>query len=512
MVSTAPLKPEKTSTNNVRILTLNCWGLMLVSRKRKERIRAIAKRLEECRDYDIIALQEIWVESDYELLKHSVQGYLPFAKRWYSGILTGPGLAVFSRWPIASAWIYRFPLNGRPSAFWRGDWYVGKAAGSCVIVHPSGRRLEVINAHLHAPYAPTGDAAYECHRAAQAWDLSGIVRRSAKGGHTTFVTGDLNTRPQSVGLKLLQYSHLSDAWIDSHGYREYSVNEIANFTPEEQICFAGVTSDSQLNTWRANYAINRAKRLDYIFYDPETATPLSSRVAFIEPEPNVGSLSDHFAFEAEFTLTEDSKNPNFEPHIPNTLNLSPKVRHCNHFPDIPKLAPMPLMQSVESLTYPQESPSAARGNRQNTPPVDLNTGAPMGPLSPNQLSNPVLQPAMNASTYSYNDEEGLRRLHDEILEIIEDYKSTCSSQSFWRLAHFWASATVVIGLLVAVWWGAAKNRSYVGFVFMIVSLIIAITGVLNGLIGFLFGRGECRALKEFEEQVYLSLLNLGSLY
>lgn len=455
----ASVMSEKTYTNTVRILTFNCWGLVLVSRKRSERIRAIAKRLQDCHEYDVIAVQEVWVESDYELLRASVQDYLPFSKRWYSGILAGPGLAVFSRWPIESAWIYKFPLNGRPSAFWRGDWYVGKAAGSCVIVHPSGRRLEVINAHLHAPYASTGDAAYECHRAAQAWDLSGIVKRSSRGGHTTFVTGDLNTRPQSVGLKLLQYSHLRDAWVDSHGHKEYGSHEIALMTPEEQVGLAGVTSDSQLNTWREKYAIDRAKRLDYIFYDAETATPIKSRVAFVEPEPCVGSLSDHFAFEAEFELIED-------PAVP--LGL-------------------PLNSSNSSL-----------------PLTDVPVNAPLS-VAPLDMKQPN-----NMSEVPEDEMRGLKRLHQELIQIIEDYKPTCAFQSLWRLTHFWASVLVVIGLLVAVWWGAARNRSYVGFIFILVAVIVAVSGVLNGLLGFLFGRAERRALREFEEQVLLSMLNLDA--
>lgn len=496
MASSVPA--EKTCTNSVRILTLNCWGLMLVSRKRTERINSIARRLCESREYDIIALQEIWVESDYELLRKSVSSYLPYAKRWYSGILTGPGLAVFSRWPIESAWIYRFPLNGRPSAFWRGDWYVGKAAGCCVIIHPSGRRLEIINAHLHAPYAPSGDAAYECHRAAQAWDLSGIVKRSSRGGLTTFVTGDLNTRPESVGMKLLQYSHLRDAWTDSHDFKEYTIHEIAQMTPEEQITLAGVTSDSQLNSWRANYAIDRAKRLDYIFYDAETATPIESQVAFVEPEPSVGSVSDHFAFEAKFLLIEDPNLPLGLPTLSSTLDETNSSSngmntYSNNMPD------QLDGNGIASAHFTSSNIPSLRNHHSPASKSDLGLVNTVKPVAISQLS-------------AADDVNGLRELHHELLKIIEEYKPTCSFQALWRLSHFWLSVLFVVGLCIAVWWGAAKNRSYVGFIFIIAAVLAAVTGVLNGLMGFLFGRGEKRALREFEEQVALSLFNLDINY
>jgi len=439
----------------VRILTLNCWGLWLVSKKRRARIEAIARRLaDESEQHDIVALQELWVEEDFELVRESVQHYLPHVKRWYSGILTGPGLVVFSRWPIESAWIFRFPLNGRPSAFWRGDWYVGKSAGSCVIRHPCGRRLEVINAHLHAPYQPT----YDCHRVSQAWDMAGIVSRAISSGHTVFVTGDLNYRPQSIGLRLFELkAHLSDAWVCTHrSHRRSRQNSITisrdihtlaqdnmaedvekdilvqrgigQLSPEEQIDLVGVTSDSQLNTWREHYAPERAQRLDYIFFDADKATPKSCRVTFTQPVPDVGSVSDHFGVMATFALT--------------------------------------------------------------SPPKFLS------PFSASQSALPASEPIPNKLE--------VERMLDDILKVIGDYVPQARRQAFWRNTAFWLCSAGLVGLLVAVWWGAASNRSYVGFIFLVVALGAAVGGCMNGLLGFLFGRNEQRALQEFETQVRLA--------
>jgi sphingomyelin phosphodiesterase 2 len=50
-----------------------------VSKYRKERIAAIAQALSDS-SYDIVALQELWVYSDYELIKRKVANKLPYAK------------------------------------------------------------------------------------------------------------------------------------------------------------------------------------------------------------------------------------------------------------------------------------------------------------------------------------------------------------------------------------------------------------------------------------------------
>lgn len=50
-----------------------------MSKYRKERIAAIAQALGDS-SYDIVALQELWVYSDYELVKAKVANKLPYAK------------------------------------------------------------------------------------------------------------------------------------------------------------------------------------------------------------------------------------------------------------------------------------------------------------------------------------------------------------------------------------------------------------------------------------------------
>jgi len=117
-----------------------------VSKHRVERLDAIADRLARS-TYDIVALQEIWVYSDFENLAQKTYHVLPYAKFYYSGVLGG-GLAILSKWPIESTTMWRYPLNGRPIAVWRGDWYVGKGVASALIRHPTGQLIEVFNTHV----------------------------------------------------------------------------------------------------------------------------------------------------------------------------------------------------------------------------------------------------------------------------------------------------------------------------------------------------------------------------
>ena len=123
-------------------------GLKWISKHRVERLDAIANRIAQS-TYDIVALQEIWVYSDFENLVKKTSHILPYAKFYFSGVLGG-GLAILSKWPLESTTMWRYPLNGRPIAFWRGDWYVGKGVASALIRHPSGQLIEVFNTHVYS--------------------------------------------------------------------------------------------------------------------------------------------------------------------------------------------------------------------------------------------------------------------------------------------------------------------------------------------------------------------------
>jgi len=54
-----------------------------VSKDRKERIAAIAQAFSDS-SYDIVALQELWVYSDYELIKAKMADKFQYAKFFHA--------------------------------------------------------------------------------------------------------------------------------------------------------------------------------------------------------------------------------------------------------------------------------------------------------------------------------------------------------------------------------------------------------------------------------------------
>ena len=64
-----------------------------------------------------------------------------------SGAL-GSGLAIFSRFPIISTHTLPYALSGLPLHVIAGDFFVNKAAGSVVLLHPELGEVEVWSTHV----------------------------------------------------------------------------------------------------------------------------------------------------------------------------------------------------------------------------------------------------------------------------------------------------------------------------------------------------------------------------
>lgn len=63
----------------------------------------------------------------------------------------GAGLAILSRYPIIESHFYAYALNGHPLHFIQGDFFVGKAVGSCLLDVPSVGAVEVFSTHVSSP-------------------------------------------------------------------------------------------------------------------------------------------------------------------------------------------------------------------------------------------------------------------------------------------------------------------------------------------------------------------------
>lgn len=467
------------SPESIHVLTLNCWGLKYLSKHRSERLAEIGKRLAAYEPaLDIVGLQECWTYADYTSIRDSTRHVLPYAKFYHSGIFGG-GLAIFSRWPIEESSMYRYPLNGRPTAFFRGDWYVGKGVACSKIRMPDDRVIEVFNTHLHAPYEAEPNDSYICHRTAQAWEIAKLMRSATERGSLVFGLGDFNMIPLSFAHVLIENRGcVRDVWrmikpdssigasIDGpEKERRQKLGEKAIPDVDESISHHGHTCDTALNTWRWNKAHRealekgrdrkvelsdpdpRAKRLDYIFFSGFDSgwTASDATVALTERHPSIRcSLSDHFAVRAMF------KRSSSTPAVSNIL----KVEGPLHNPE------------------------------EHGPSKDIV-----------DLDEKNLKNALSSVPSRFTIEPSF---YEQILAMIDKYTLRERQQRRWRTLHFVGAAVISIGTFVAIWW---SPRNYVSFILLILSTFGIMAGTVDGLIGGLFVGSELRALAEFEWEV-----------
>ncbi|GAA5828454.1 hypothetical protein JCM11251_006257 [Rhodosporidiobolus azoricus] len=342
----------------LRVLSLNCWGLWIVAAKREQRLAAIAEWIASSsggrrnsyhsdgseqeaveEGYDVIALQELWVRKDYELVvERAKEAGLVHSRFFYSGAI-GSGLALFSRYPITAAFVSPYPLNGFPLHFIEGDFFAGKSACGITVEVPGVGRVDVLNTHMYAP-GGEGDTVHGAHRIAQAWELARLAVAKAERGRHVIVMGDLNSQPHSIIIKILQtYGSLLDSYSETHPPPPSITSaHHRSLSPLDIIQTHGITCDSPLNTYSApklrkrspssDEVLRGGKRLDYILYrSPADANlqlqPESSTVTLTEPIPSLGiSYSDHFALGTVFSFSPTQQK------LPDPLNadlLSPAL-------------------------------------------------------------------------------------------------------------------------------------------------------------------------------------------
>ncbi|KAL8678468.1 MAG: hypothetical protein Q9186_005172 [Xanthomendoza sp. 1 TL-2023] len=496
--------------STINILTYNCWGLKYLAKYRVERLldvgRCIATTVPTP---EIVGLQECWTQEDYFAIRKQTRHLLPYGKFYYSGIFGG-GLAILSRWPIVESNMVRYPLNGRPTAFFRGDWYVGKGVACATIQTGQGREnmIDVFCTHLHAPYAPEANDSYMCHRTAQAWEIARLMRQAAERGHAVIGLGDFNLTPSSLAYQLITtHAPMQDVWRALHPDSSLgaTTNQLemarrrdmpsARYNLREN----GATCDSVLNTWRwskqqqkqllkGNSIVvdpmtpdPRAKRLDYIFFSngfntcPATAQWRieSAKVGMTERHPTLDcSLSDHFSVEATITRipqasisNADALHKRFSVHDQTTDTALRTLTNTSLHPTL----------------YTSYNPSPTSSF---LPPPSTRTPSP-------PKTNSI---QLSASSQSYLPPS----TYDEILALISSDKDRAQRQRRLRLVHFVASVIISIICFIAIWW--SKNAG-VSFMLVFISTLNFGGGVVQGLIGGLFEGHELRALKEFEWEI-----------
>lgn len=456
--------PSLPNKDSIKLLTFNTWGLKKVSKFKNERFEAIIsllsgkdtpnlkpiiEGLETDSDFDIIALQEVWTTNNRERIIEKLSS-LYNCRFFSSGIITGPGLGTLTKFPIVDTWLLKFGINGVPWAVNRGDFFVGKSCAITEMEVQKGKRIVLLNSHMHAPYAQEGYNAYLCHRVCQAYEIYKLVKRVQRDPSASVVlVGDLNSKPGSLPYRIMtRMTGLVDSFVSDYQFvnsyldakngaihrnlrkNDFTINsnnpnistnvevmDVSQMDPLDQVRYAGTTCDSKLNTWRQDRQIWEACRLDYALIDPRKLRSVSSRVQMTEQIRGIGSLSDHFGYSCE-------------------LKLEP------------------------SETYDD----------------------------------------------SIDAHEKMDILK-EILNVIDDYTITAEREELWKLVYFVCALIYVIGSLVFITFTA--NRAgwssvlvYMGGVFF------SITGVFALVFGFVFGQKELRALREVRMQVVDELTTL----
>ena len=356
--------------------------------------------------------------------------------------------------------MHRYPLNGRPTAFFRGDFYVGKGVACAAIRHPSGRVIEVFNTHLHAPYEKNDS--YLCHRTAQAWEISKLIRGAVERGNVAVAAGDFNMIPSSLAHRIIStYGLVSDSWLSANP--KTPAMQPPGSTAKYNIEVLGATCDSVVNTWRMpgptrppDSTIDpRAQRLDYIFHSPRNSSVAAIKVGMIEPMPMPSQTGGKGGAGKECTLSD---------HFSVELQL--------------RLAPSPIqtaeIERVRSTSISHKSL------------VDI-TGEARA------------EEAELVDQVGTKDERYIpATILADILTVQREYFAKEEKEYFWRIAHFWASVVVLLGTHVAVWWSPHNG---VSFVLLLLAWVVAVTGTLDGLIGFIFTGAELNALREFGEEI-----------
>ncbi|KAL2165504.1 hypothetical protein VTH06DRAFT_804 [Thermothelomyces fergusii] len=493
--------------DEINLITLNCWGLKYVSKLRRERLAEIGRQIAIASPRPhIVALQECWTQEDYRAIRRQTRSVLPHGKFYHSAVLGG-GLAILSRWPIEESSMHRYPLNGRPTAFWRGDWYVGKGVACAKIRYGPGpgQVVEVFNTHTHAPYeGGRPDDSYLCHRTAQSWEMAKLLRGAAERGHLVLAMGDFNMVPMSPEYQLITaLAPVRDVWRVLHpdsslGPAHHPAEKARRRpipTAEFNILENGATSDGPYNTWRWTKAQQKrlgpgkdpvtvppdtpdplGKRLDYIFASSGDALALGgtwkvkrASVGMMMRHPELGcSLSDHFAVEATLAF-----HPSPSPLPP------------------PPPPPPPLSES--------SSDDSISSSSESTPSATARAGADHHlhhhqqqyhyhhPPSPSPSPFPSVS-ALPPAAY------------DAILSLVASYTARERAQRAWRARHFLAWLLAAAGCLVGEWF-VPPGRGYVAFVLALVAALGLVAGTLDGLLALLFFGSELKALREFEWEV-----------
>lgn len=197
---------------------------------------------------------------------------------FYSGIVIGSGLCIFSRYPIVSVIAHEYSVSGGIKIFYDGEVFAGKGVLCCRVLTPCGI-VAVFNTHVNP----------RC-RSSQLFQLMQFIH-NIRHRDPVIVCGDFNTKDTNLEYQLMaKCLGLQDLFIDD---------------PVD-------TCDIKSNVFTKDR--HKPKRIDFIFYSDEFCsnqqlTSKSKRLAFTGNIPGKDfPCSDHEGVEGVFVLTGECQD------------------------------------------------------------------------------------------------------------------------------------------------------------------------------------------------------------
>jgi len=256
---------------------------------------AIAQKLDS---YDIVCLQEVWIEEDQEYLKKACfEKGLIYCHVFSSGMIGSSGLQIISRYPIKEVYFHRYRVNGQVLRVDHGDYHAGKGFGFCRISVSDSQDVCIINTHTIAQYKM--DDQYHSDRITQMWEIIRFIQLASKPNQPVVILGDMNCRPDSVEYQLLtNLGHVHDSFGEH--LKKTKTKDDKGTTLMESSLLATIKSKSP--------------RIDHIFYEKKKGIRLIDSKVVINEDDVI--YSDHFGICSTFEVigtsvqTKASKNKN----------------------------------------------------------------------------------------------------------------------------------------------------------------------------------------------------------
>ena len=281
-----------TSDSRLRVLTYNAQFLPDPASLKNERPKPFyrARRIaEEIKNFDLVALQEVFNHRHRKVLEEAVRDY--WAEGCYSmlspqpeGFYTHGGCLILSRLPIVQTNSTVFQHFSQPADYGlRADGFAAKG-----IIHARIALSQTKPPATLDVYATHLEARADDLRPKQYTELAAFIRQTRAAAGPVLLMGDFNTygMPQYWEDPVSQYSQLMQALA------------AAGSQPSFQDLWRTLHGKKRGNTTHQE-SVEIGKRIDYLFLDqpsvsPVILSPLSIRVRlFQDPDQEVFALSDH---------------------------------------------------------------------------------------------------------------------------------------------------------------------------------------------------------------------------